>query len=1284
MHHFVKRILIGLSIFLLLFIIPNDVRGQGTNMVDNPGFEQGTEMEPLYWGNDRWSQEEGASHFDVVQSDAHSGLRSGRIEVVKPDHAKWVQEIHVVPNSSYVISGWIKVLELGDGEIGANLFPLGIGGEFPDVRSPLEEWTKIEFYGTTGEDQTVFTIAAGVGGYGKLNTGIALFDDIRVEKVNQIPEGIQSVSLQVDSDPPMDDSSNQGPPFISPLKVVIISILFSLFVSWLYNTLTRKDYPLALGRGDKMRIGNITGWLGVIIAVAFVVRIMIGLTVAPFETDMNTFMGWAQHAVERGLGGFYTQDIFADYPPGYVYVLYCLGWIRVLFDLNYGDVGTILLFKFPAIIADLIAGYLVYRMASKKAGGKSILGLALAAMYLFNPAIIINSAGWGQVDAFYVLFLMSGIISLTERRMKSSAIWFAIAILIKPQSLIFTPVWLLAAWHYRKWKSISISVMYGALTFILLALPFFWNNGGFPALIELYKTTLASYPYASVNAFNLYAALGQNWAPLSHRWLGISLSAWGFIFILFAVAYVVYISLRRKGRDLSKSYFISLALIIIMFVLGTKMHERYMFPAILLCLFAFIQIRDRRLLYLFLGFSITQYVNVSYVLSYLNLGHSPGNDGIVLLCSFANVALLIYLLYLGFDMYVRRRRFPIRVVKEEERKQRDQATLQRLNVLPERTTKLSGFLRLRGIDWLWIGTGTLVYTLIALFQLGSFQAPSTVWKPTESTQFYVDFGEAKSIDKVNFFGGTSTGPWQIDFGHDTSIWEKTINIPDDYGGVFAWKSQIVDIEARFAQITVQSPGVTIHEISFYEHSKKNPIEIAHISVSDQEQGNGTGNPQLLFDEQTTSVRHPGFLNSTYFDEIYHARTAYEYWQDQSPYETTHPPLGKWLIGIGIQLFGLSPWGWRIIGTLFGAAMIPAIYMFARALFTSRKYAIMAMMLLAVEFMHFTQTRIATIDVFAVFFIIVMFYFMQRYMSMNFYKQRLGLTLLQLFGSGLFFGIGVSSKWIVLYGGAGLAMMLGLSLFSRYKEYIAAKRQLKAKTDALINEQLYVSIVNTYMKKAWITIGSCFVFFVIIPMIIYAISYIPALSATEGGFTLGNLVQAQKDMFDYHSHLVGSHPFASTWWEWPFMKRPVWFYGEAGEAAGLGAGNVSSIVTIGNPIIWWSGVFALIAAMWISLKRKDSRIYVVWIAYLSQYVPWMLVSRETFLYHYFAMTPFLILAIVYVTKIAEDRWARVRLLRYVYVGVALLLFVMFYPVLAGMEVSSEYVEDVLRWFPSWVF
>ncbi|MUG46572.1 phospholipid carrier-dependent glycosyltransferase [Paenibacillus woosongensis] len=1293
MASFVKRaaMLLAIGIFVLFTPFePGTVRALEHNLVQNPGFELGDSEAPEAWETDRWSREEGASQFGVIQGDAHSGDRSAWIENVDPDHAKWVQQVTVEPGSKYLISAWIKVLSIGGGEIGANIFPLGVGGAYPHVIEPSGKWQQIQFYGESGPEQRELTIAAALGGYGRLNTGKALFDDIRVEKVESLPAGITALPLSTDisgniggggADHPdgetglgNGEASSAATSHVPVLPIMLWSALFAILFAWLYRRMITESHPLD-------RSGSYQGWMWLVMIAGLLLRIWIGYTVRGFETDLNTFMGWAHHAVDKGLGGFYSEGVFADYPPGYIYVLYVLGLTQKWLGLGYGSAGAMLLFKLPSILADLAAGYLLYRVGCRKFGGR--LGWALATVYLFNPAVLINSAGWGQADAFYALFLISSLTALSERRLEKSAVWFAIAAIIKPQTFIFTPVWLLALLYYRSWKRISVSVLLGAAVFALLALPFFWNQGGLPALIGLYKTTLASYPYATVNAFNLYALFGHNWAPLDQRWLLLPFRTWGMLFILAAVAYAIYISLRRRGRDLTKTFFIALALIVIVFVAGTKMHERYMFPALLLCLFSFIQSRDRRLLYLYLGFSMTQYVNVAYVLGHLNLGMSPGNHGIVLLCSLANVVLLVCTLITGYRMYVQKKRQPVKRQDEKEREANDALLLEELASKEKRRSLYK--IRFQSRDWLWVGLVTLLYAALALYQLGSTKAPVTEWKPTKPVSFYVDFGEAKTVERVHFFGGASTGAFKLDFGNDPASWEKTIELSDDIGAVFAWKSEAVGIEARYARITVEHVGISLHEMAFYEAGHDKPVPIAGI-YDETEGARGSDRSALLFDEASTSVIYPGFINSTYFDEIYHARTAYEYWHHLPPYETTHPPLGKLLIGLGMQLFGFSPLGWRIAGTLFGAAMLPLIYRFALQLFGQRKYAVMSMVLLAAEFMHFAQTRIATIDVYAVFFILLMFYGMNRYLHMNFHKQPLGKTLVPLAWTGLFFGIGISTKWIVLYGGAGLAMMLLLSLLSRYKEYAAVKRRAKTRggNEEPERQELYHRIQDGFWRKTLITLGCCCIFFVAIPAAIYTFSYIPALAATEGGFNLSNLIQAQKDMFDYHSRLVGSHPFASSWWEWPLMKRPVWFYSAQGEAGGLARGMVSSIVTIGNPLIWWTGIVAMAAALWLTVKRREFGKYVMWIAFLAQYIPWMLVTRETFLYHYFAMVPFVIVAIVYITSLAEQKWARFKYVRYAFICAAVLLFAMFYPVLSGMAVNSGYVEHVLRWFPTWIF
>ena len=191
--------------------------------------------------------------------------------------------------------------------------------------------------------------------------------------------------------------------------------------------------------------------------------------------------------------------------------------------------------------------------------------------------------------------------------------------------------------------------------------------------------------------------------------------------------------------------------------------------------------------------------------------------------------------------------------------------------------------------------------------------------------------------------------------------------------------------------------------------------------------------RLLFDEKLVPEA-PGYLNSAYFDEIYHARTAYEHIRNVKPYEVSHPPLGKIIIGIGIRLFGMTPFGWRFMGTLFGVLMLPILYVFLKNLFGRTLIAACGTTLFAFDFMHFVQTRIATIDTYGVFFILAMYLFMYRYIAQD-YEAPFRKTALPLFFSGLCFGLGAASKWVVIYGGAGLAILWLIRQILRGRYYI---------------------------------------------------------------------------------------------------------------------------------------------------------------------------------------------------------------------------------------------------------
>lgn len=95
---------------------------------------------------------------------------------------------------------------------------------------------------------------------------------------------------------------------------------------------------------------------------------------------------------------------------------------------------------------------------------------------------------------------------------------------------------------------------------------------------------------------------------------------------------------------------------------------------------------------------------------------------------------------------------------------------------------------------------------------------------------------------------------------------------------------------------------------------------------------GRGKVQNLFDEQDVGDYAYTYMNSSYFDEIYHPRTAFEHLNRMKPYETTHPPLGKVIMAIGVAIFGMNPFGWRFMGTLFGIIMVPVMYLMGKKIF----------------------------------------------------------------------------------------------------------------------------------------------------------------------------------------------------------------------------------------------------------------------------------------------------------------------------------------------------------------
>ena len=382
-------------------------------------------------------------------------------------------------------------------------------------------------------------------------------------------------------------------------------------------------------------------------------RVALAATTRGYSADIATFSAWADHAA-GGLTSFYSPGYFADYPPGYIYLLWLIGTLRNVFGLAFDSPSFLVLLKLPAILADAATVWLFYRLALRQ--GKGGIPLALAALYAFNPAVILDSSVWGQVDSVLTFFIVSGVL-LLEQSAAGAAVCFTVALLVKPQALIFAPLPLLF-FAFRIWRRTpqgwaDLLVFAGAaiITFCLGIFPFAAHQD--PGwIISKYGSTLASYPYATLNAGNLFALAGANLAPVSQPFLWLPYAVWGNVFIVLSVLFTAWVLLR--GKESARFWYAPLFLGASVFVLAAKMHERYLFPALALALGFHILSRDRRALLLFAGFSVTQFFNAAQVLflSYRQIYAIPPHDPLLLAVSLANVLLWLLLVRIGFTRYL--------------------------------------------------------------------------------------------------------------------------------------------------------------------------------------------------------------------------------------------------------------------------------------------------------------------------------------------------------------------------------------------------------------------------------------------------------------------------------------------------------------------------------------------------------------------------------------------------------------------------------------------------------
>lgn len=608
--------------------------------------------------------------------------------------------------------------------------------------------------------------------------------------------------------------------------------------------------------------------------------------------------------------------------------------------------------------------------------------------------------------------------------------------------------------------------------------------------------------------------------------------------------------------------------------------------------------------------------------------------------------------------------------------------------------------KLHKIDWVIMGIMIILYGILSFIRLGDTKVPNTY-----KTFSYIDdevvvvLRDDYQIGTMRYYTGNNLGEIAILSSHDNKEYKEEQVIKID--SVFTWQDIWLNTEAKYIKFVAKMDSSTLGDVIFYDMNRA----IIPVEESDSP----------LTDETNLVPNEISYMNSTYFDEIYYARTAYEYLHGIDVYEWTHPPLGKLLITIPIAIFGFSPFTYRLMGNLFGILLIPIMYILGKRIFKNRKWALLSGLIIMFDSFHFVHSRIALVDTFQIVFILLSVLFMKEYIDLSknddFKKKAIYLLL-----SGLFIGCAIDTKWNALYAGLGLAITFFIHLFKEYDVNVFKFLKKNITLNQLINiisiivlipfVLYYMSLIIINKEASSIVLlvyffaVCCFIFirifmyiindkylmklmlvsiasFIIIPVVIYILSYVlfPNVSYYDG--TLKGIIDINKMMYDYHSGLDATHPFSSVWYEWPIMANPVWLY-----SGGTLSGLRMTITDIGNPSIWWFGVVAFIYLVVNSIKKKDQTSIFLLVFILSTFIPYIFIGRLMFMYHYYITLPFVMFGVVYFIKWICEK-AKNDKAYYIYITLIIVTFIIFYPIVSGMPIKGDYIE-ALKLLPKWYF
>jgi dolichyl-phosphate-mannose-protein mannosyltransferase len=420
---------------------------------------------------------------------------------------------------------------------------------------------------------------------------------------------------------------------------------------------------------------------------------------------------------------------------------------------------------------------------------------------------------------------------------------------------------------------------------------------------------------------------------------------------------------------------------------------------------------------------------------------------------------------------------------------------------------------------------------------------------------------------------------------------------------------------------------------------------------------------LFMLSQVLFLVHIQYPHGYSLDENFYVPAARDFLHWTANSSRTNPPLAKYLIAVGMRLWGDTPFGWRFMSSIFGGLTVAGMYCWALSLFRRQATAVWVALISLLNQFLYIQARTAMLDVFMFAFMVWGMAAFSEAWSCDTQPGRVRKLLLF---AGLMFGLSAACKWLGVVP-LGVALGLGIALLivrrTKFDGVLLRRREVSASAQP----------DPWYHHDMWrgVGAGTLLLALIIVPLITYCATLLPLLLLPGQDGTAGEIWRQQIFVWHHHTTFHGAPVQTLRWYQFPLTTRPLSFWFEVDGPDRMWA---RLVLMLGNPVILWTGLVALAVCAWAWLAEGSRAGFLALLWYSALYLSWSVIPLNFYyLYYYFPAATVLSLALGFVIHRFPGRTFLGMPAEWAFFSAAALMFAVMLPFSSAMRVPLEWIR-----------